>query len=48
MKDWVDKTDVFAFSGIALVGYGTYQIYPPAAYIVTGLFLFGLAMWSLR
>lgn len=39
-----DLADVFVFGGIALVGYGLYCIYPPAAWIVTGAALFWLGL----
>ena len=30
---------LWPLAGIALVGYGCYRIYPPAAYIVVGLLI---------
>lgn len=36
----VDLRDGFAFGGLALVGYGLYAVYPPAAFIVVGAVLF--------
>ena len=39
-----DLRDVFAFAGIGCAAYGTAQIYPPAAWIITGVALFWLAV----
>lgn len=36
----VDLRDAFVFSGLALVGYGLFSVYPPAAFIVVGAALF--------
>jgi hypothetical protein len=32
-----DLSDIFVFAGIGSIFYGVYQIFPPAAYIVTGV-----------
>jgi len=39
-----DQRDLVFFSGIVLVGIGSWMIYQPAAFIVTGLMLF----WTAR
>lgn len=36
----IDLRDVFVFGGLAMVGYGLYLIYPPAAWIGIGGALF--------
>lgn len=38
--------DIMALAGIALIGFGTYLIYPPAAYIVTGAIITSLSILS--
>jgi len=40
----VDIRDRFCFGGLAMVGYGTYAIYPPAGWIVVGAVLFLLGV----
>lgn len=44
MKNLISLNDVFAFGGLALVSYGTYLIFPPAAFIVAGVVLFYLGV----
>lgn len=44
----LDARDVFAFIGGGLVVYGLSLVYVPAAYIVPGLGLIGLALWRVR
>jgi hypothetical protein len=39
-----DLRDYFVFGGIASVGYGTYQIYPPAAWIIVGCVFFWIGI----
>lgn len=39
-----DLRDAFVFGGIALVGYGLGQIYPPAAPIAVGSALFWMGI----
>lgn len=38
----IDFRDIIVFSGIALIGIGTYMIHQPAAFIVCGAMLFWL------
>ena len=38
-----DKSDCFLYLGIGAVFFGVHLIYPPAAYIVTGLEFIGIA-----
>jgi len=33
---WIEGKDVFLFGGLALSGYGVWQIYPPSAYVLVG------------
>lgn len=40
----VDIRDLFCFGGLAMVGYGTHQIYPPAAWIVVGVVLYWIGI----
>jgi hypothetical protein len=35
---------ILILSGIGLVGYGAWQIYPPAAYIVVGIAVFWMGL----
>lgn len=44
LANLIDIRDAFVFGGIAMLGYGLYQIYPPAAWIAVGgiIFLLGL------
>jgi hypothetical protein len=37
----IDLRDAFAFGGLAMIGYGLFSIYPPAAWIVVG----GILLW---
>lgn len=39
-----DVEDLFVFGGLACAAYGIAQVYPPAAWIVTGAVLFGLGV----
>ncbi len=36
----IDLSDLFAFGGLACLGYGLHAVYPPAAWIVIGAILF--------
>lgn len=38
----IDFRDIIVFSGISLIGIGTYMIHQPAAFIVCGSMLFWL------
>lgn len=40
--------DLLAVGGAGLIAAGCYQIYVPAAFIVSGALLFGLAVWKVR
>jgi hypothetical protein len=40
-----DARDVLALIGLALLGYGLWLVYPPAAFIVPGAALFGIAVF---
>jgi hypothetical protein len=43
----VDLTDVFVFGGLAMVFYGLWYVYQPAAWIVAGAFLVVVGMkWA--
>jgi len=44
LRTGIDLRDAFAFGGLAMLGYGTHAIYPPAAWILVGgvLFLIGV------
>jgi len=39
-----DLNDLWVLAGISLFAYGVWQIYPPAAFILTGA---GLVWWGL-
>lgn len=39
-----DLHDLFAFGGLALVGYGVYQVHVPSAWITVGAVLFWLGV----
>ncbi|USK85718.1 hypothetical protein [Peribacillus asahii] len=39
-----DLRDIFAFGGLGLVACGLYMIYPPAAFIIPGLFFVWLGV----
>jgi len=41
----IDFNDIIAFIGLAFLGYGTYQIYPPGSYITIGLILLAFGLW---
>ena len=45
---FVLSSDLPLFAGVWCVGYGTWQIYPPAAWIVTGALLIGAAVLAAR
>jgi len=36
--------DVLVFGGLAIAGYGAWQIYPPAAWLAVGVTLFWLGV----
>ncbi len=40
----IDLADVHAYGGAALVGYGLWQVDPPIAFIVVGIFLIYLGV----
>lgn len=44
LRGKVDPRDVLCFGGIGLAAAGVWQIYPPAAWIVSGAALFWLAV----
>lgn len=44
----LDARDVVGALGLGLVTAGVAQIYVPAAYIVPGVALLGLAVWKVR
>lgn len=44
----LDLRDGFAFGGLALNFWGCWQVYQPAAWIVTGAALFFLAIWRAK
>lgn len=39
-----DLRDFFVFGGLAMVGYGLWLAYPPAAFVVPGLAVFWLGL----
>jgi hypothetical protein len=41
LANLLDMRDALTFGGLALLGYGLYQVHPPTAYIVMG----GLVFW---
>jgi len=41
-----DLQDLFVFGGLGCVGYGIWQVYPPAAWVVVGVALFWLGVRS--
>lgn len=43
-----DLRDAFVFGGTGLIFIGTWQIYPPAAYIVTGALLFWVGIRKVK
>jgi len=40
-----DLADLIFLAGVAFLGYGSYQVYPPAGYIVLGIVLSALGIW---
>lgn len=40
--------DCFAFGGLGLIAVGLWLVFPPAAFVVTGALLMGLALWGRR
>lgn len=44
VRNTFDLRDAFAFGGLALVAIGLWQIYPAAAFIVSGAALFWLGV----
>jgi len=42
---WIEGKDVFLFGGLALSGYGVWQIYPPSAMILIGGVFFALGLF---
>lgn len=44
----VDMRDGFGLAGLGALFWGFFQVYPPAAWIVTGAALFFLAVWRSR
>lgn len=44
----VDLRDVAAVLGLVLVSFGAWQVYPPAAFIVAGTILTGIAVFGVR
>lgn len=41
-----DMRDLFCFSGTFLIAIGTYKIYPPGAFIITGSIFFYISIRS--
>jgi hypothetical protein len=39
-----DKSDVFLYAGLALIFFGTYQVYPPASFITIGILFLAIAL----
>lgn len=48
MKVPVDINDILVIVGLSSVGYGLWQIYPPAALIIIGCALFVMGMRGSR
>jgi hypothetical protein len=51
MRRWLrvfDARDALALVGLGLLVAGVAQIYAPAAYIVPGVGLIGLALWRIK
>jgi hypothetical protein len=44
----IDARDVAGLIGLSLVTVGCWQMYPPAAFLVPGAILLGLALWRVR
>lgn len=44
----VDVRDALGIIGLGLLGYGCWLIYPPAAFIVPGVVLVGVAIFGTR
>jgi hypothetical protein len=44
MKRFIDVRDVVGIVGLALLSYGVWQIYPPAAFIAAGAILIAAAV----
>jgi len=42
---WIEGKDVFLFGGLALAGYGVWQIYPPSAMILIGGVFFAIGLF---
>lgn len=40
LADGIGPQELLAFGGLAMIGYGLYLVYPPAAWIVVGAALF--------
>lgn len=48
MAEPIGLRELMLFAGSALVGYGAFAIYPPAAWIAPGLMLAGVAIFGVR
>lgn len=44
----MDKSDMLLFAGSASLFYGTYKIYPPSAFISTGIILLAVSVIQAR
>lgn len=43
-----DAKDIMAVAGTASIGWGLWQVYPPAALVVVGVILLGLSVAAAR
>ncbi len=44
----IDRRDIVGIGGLCLIGTGLWWIFPPAALIVPGLILTGIAVFGVR
>ncbi|MGH6836815.1 MAG: hypothetical protein ACREC9_15035 [Methylocella sp.] len=48
MGDAIDARDLMLYAGLGLLGYGLYQIFPPAAFAIAGAILVYVAIFGVR
>lgn len=47
-KSPIDKRDFLMLTGLGLLGFGCYLVYPPAAFISPGLILVGISVFGVK
>ncbi len=43
-----DARDLMLVAGLGLIGYGLWEVYPPASFVVPGAALAGVAIFGVR